>query len=128
MTIINCMKLKLIIVSLCMIPLICFTNTRLVADCTKGNCNNGVGSCRYANGDRYTGSFRKGRPHGRGTCRFTSGEEYTGNFEKGRINGEGTYTFINGDRFSGTFKEGRMLNGTLYFRNGDKYTGCFYNG
>jgi hypothetical protein len=128
MTSINLMKIKLIIAAVFVVPLIFFSYTGLMAACVKGNCSNGIGTCRYSNGDVYTGPFKDGRPHGKGFCRFTSGEEYSGNFEKGRINGEGKYTFINGDRFSGTFKNGGMLNGTLYFRNGEKYSGWFYNG
>ena len=51
----------------------------------------GRGEIFYDNGDRYTGQFYKGKPHGLGTKKTrTSYETHTGSFKEGRAEGYGT--------------------------------------
>jgi hypothetical protein len=39
-----------------------------------------VGTYLYANGNKYEGSFRNGRRHGKGVFTFASGDRYEGTF------------------------------------------------
>ena len=37
------------------------------AECIEGDCDNGYGTYTYANGDKYVGEFKDGKPQGQGT-------------------------------------------------------------
>ncbi|KAF4149226.1 MORN repeat domain-containing protein [Phytophthora infestans] len=43
----------------------------------------------FANGDKYSGSCRRGRPWGKGTCKFANGAAYTGEWVDGLREGRG---------------------------------------
>lgn len=43
----------------------------------------GHGSCKYKNGDVYTGDWVEGRWHGTGRLDMATGDSYTGGFYKG---------------------------------------------
>ncbi|ETP54039.1 hypothetical protein F442_01149 [Phytophthora nicotianae P10297] len=55
----------------------------------------------FANGDKYSGSCRRGRPWGKGTCKFANGTAYTGEWVDGLREGRGVC--VNPD---GTILEG----------------------
>lgn len=114
------------------VPVICvivlLSSMPASSRCVNGNCSDGRGTYHFINGNRYSGPFMKGKPHGTGTCLFSGGERYSGSFSRGIIHGRGTYYFANGERFTGTFANGGMLEGTYYFTNGDRYIGRFSRG
>ncbi|GMF22429.1 unnamed protein product [Phytophthora lilii] len=43
----------------------------------------------FANGDKYSGACRRGRPWGKGTCKFANGSAYTGDWIDGLREGRG---------------------------------------
>jgi V8-like Glu-specific endopeptidase len=90
--------------------------------------HNCFGTYRYANGDKYVGSFRAGKPNGQGRLELAaSGNVYEGMYKDGSFDGQGTYTFANGDTYVGMF-ENDMFNGegTLdLISSGNKYTGQY---
>jgi hypothetical protein len=55
----------------------------------------------FANGDKYSGACRRGRPWGKGTCKFANGAAYTGEWVDGLREGRGVC--VNPD---GTILEG----------------------
>ena len=63
----------------------------------KGGCKKGLadGIGVAAGTDRYSGSFKKGYPHGKGVYYYSSGAIYDGNFSKGKRHGQGKLTFQN---------------------------------
>ena len=60
-----------------------------------------AGNVRLANGDRYTGDFLKGHPHGHGRSVTSGGDKYTGDWREGQRHGKGKCVFANGDRYQG---------------------------
>ena len=47
-------------------------NTGL-AECIKGDCNNGYGTYAYVNGNKYVGEFKDAKRNGLGTYAFANG-------------------------------------------------------
>lgn len=56
-----------------------------------------------ADGERYSGSYEQGLPHGHGTYRFKNGNVYEGEYSQGVIHGKGTIKFPDNRRFVGEF-------------------------
>lgn len=71
--------------------------------CNPGDCMNGTGTYRFANGDVYAGGFRDGLRDGAGTYRFANGDVLNTTFQKGRPAGSGSYIFQDGRVFRGEF-------------------------
>ena len=95
--------------------------------CVSGDCTDGTGTRRYADGQTYTGTFRDGLPV-RGRLTMSSGDTYEGEFDAdGKFHGEGFYTFGAGDyaghTFRGTFATGTPTSGTYTWASGQTYTG-----
>ena len=75
---------------------------------------NGHCSYQWLNGDEYEGEFIKGKLQ-RGTCKYANGDLYTGNFHhpsgSGKVNyerhGRGTLKRANGDVYVGKFKRNK---------------------
>ena len=44
--------------------------------------------------------------HGRGTDLFANGDKYSGEYFKGKPHGEGQYVWVNGSYYEGEFREG----------------------
>jgi len=44
-----------------------------IAECIKGDCNNGYGTYTYANGSKYAGEWKDGKENGQGTYTFANG-------------------------------------------------------
>lgn len=117
--------------------------------CVSGDCVNGEGSFAYADGSKYEGGFRNGKPHGNGIFAHFDGDRYEGQFKDGFEHGQGTLYSIEGKVFAGIWKEGEFigaealvaapaagcmqgdcLNGRGTFirkEDGSKYTGSFRN-
>jgi hypothetical protein len=45
----------------------------------------GQGTYHYTNGDKYTGEFKAGQPHGEGTYTAASGKHVRGVWKKGSL-------------------------------------------
>ena len=124
----------------------------ILANCVKGNCNNGYGTFVYPNKDKYIGNFFNGKPHGKGILYFANGNkyighwiaefregegrfifveghEYFGQFKKNQFSGEGIMTYSNGDRYEGLWSNSKPQGeGIYFFANGKRYEGYFENG
>ena len=87
-----------------------------VAVCVEGDCINGQGTKKFADGYTYTGEFKDGIRNGQGTERFKDGYTYTGEFKDGKRNGQGTERFANGYTYTGLFIDGKPT-GEGYFED-----------
>ncbi|MBK8554334.1 MAG: hypothetical protein IPL65_00535 [Lewinellaceae bacterium] len=79
----------------------------LSAQCIEGNCRTGTGTFRFANSDRYQGTWSAGQMHGKGTYNFESGERYVGEFSLGKFSGRGTMYYPDGAYYTGDWKDNR---------------------
>lgn len=120
------------------------------SECT-GNCEDGVGEYRYADGDVYDGEWVDGKREGIGTYTEPEGDVYIGEWVDGetsglgkltrsngdiyegqsannRGNGKGTYTWSDGRVYVGDFQESKRHGyGTFTWPSGDIYVGEFEN-
>lgn len=87
---------------LCLATIALSSNT-LQAQCLSGNCQNGIGSFRFTNGDEYAGEWMGGKPHGNGTYKFNTKERYEGNFNQGKFEGQGTMYYPNNSYYQGSW-------------------------
>ena len=76
-------------------------------ECISGDCENGQGTMIYANGDKYVGEWKNGKPNGQGTYNYgvgpNDGDKYVGEWKDGSKHGQGSYTYANGDNYVGKF-------------------------
>ena len=80
----------------------------------------------HGRAERYQGSFKDDRRHGRGTCIYPDGGRYIGEWSNGAMDGEGRFEYSNGDVFVGTFASQRRVRGKLtWAATGDEYDGEF---
>ena len=139
--------------------LIFATNNILLADeCVSGNCVNGQGTLKFADGNKYVGEFKDGSMHGRGTYItqddaykreayryvgewknnkrngqgkriYENGGVIEGEFKDDKLNGQATLTIPNGNKYVGEWKDDEINGqGTYTYENGDKYVGEWKNG
>lgn len=78
------------------------------AGCLSGNCVNGKGKFKAANGDIYDGDFVNSLYHGTGLLTYPDGSTYQGKFAKGKFNGKGKIIFAGS--FAGAVYEGDFVN------------------
>ena len=96
------------------------------SSCIEGNCNNGMGTATWSNGDKYVGEFKNAYLDGQGTWTYANGNRYVGEFKNGNFNGRGTLTDANGIEYVGEFKNGKLNGqGTWASADGRKYVGNF---
>lgn len=109
--------------------LLAISHTNLDAQCLEGNCRNGQGTFRFANGDKYVGKWANGQPHGQGKYYFASRERYEGAFNYGKFDGYGTMYYPDGAYYTGNWKK-NMKNGQgkLVRTNGTVTEGVWANG
>jgi hypothetical protein len=94
-----------------------------------GDCENGWGTYRYANGDQYGGAWLNGQRYGAGTCTYSNGDKYQGLWENDRKNGGGVCAYANGDKYQGDWGNGRRNGyGTYTWASGRKYVGQWKDG
>jgi len=77
--------------------------------CVAGSCEDAFGTYSWADGSRYTGEFRGGKPHGEGTLLYSDGGSYAGQWADGSRSGYGTAVYANGSTQSGRWERGRFL-------------------
>jgi hypothetical protein len=111
--------------------LLCFTlffadasTAQIKAECLSGNCVNGKGKYKYADGAVYEGSFVDSIRHGKGTMTWATGAIYTGDWTKGKITGKGYFTYSNGETYEGDFVANAFEGiGTKKYNDGNIYIG-----
>ncbi len=97
------------------------------SQCLKGDCIEGYGEMRLADGSIYKGQFRQGRMHGQGIRYYRRGDVYLGWFVEGLRQGEGRLKFAEGHDFLGQWKADRREGfGRMRWRNGDRYEGQWH--
>jgi V8-like Glu-specific endopeptidase len=90
------------------------------------NIYNGI--CIWLNGDHCEGQFKNKIMHGRATCKYTDGNNYTGDWIEGKRTGHGVFSWPNGHRYEGHFdNDVRVGYGIYYWPSGDQYEGQFKN-
>jgi len=88
----------------------------------------GSGILTYSNGQRHSGFFFEGRPHGYG-CRLSRGGTYDGQWKAGRAHGYGRYCYADGSTFEGEWREDEKTGwGIESYPDGAEYSGEFLNG
>lgn len=80
--------------------------------CISGNCQNGYGTYIFKQGDRYTGTFRNGKPNGHGQVTYLNGDRYEGRMVDGAFSGFGTYYEANVPKYRGQWDGGSFLGNT----------------
>jgi len=128
-------------------------STTTTTSCLSGNCLNGFGKYRFANGAVYEGNFVNGRASGKGNVKYADGSTYVGDFVNGKMEGRGIYLYANGNTYNGgwannlksgqgtqTLKQSDELyvgqfsgdkrngKGKATYKNGDTYEGDWVNG
>src|ERR1039458_7089116 len=74
--------------------------SKATAQCS-GDCQNGFGIFTAANGDKYSGHWKDGKPEGKGHYIWATGNEYMGDWSNGVANGFGHILYANGSWFMG---------------------------
>ena len=75
--------------------------------CIHGNCENGLGTFIWDNGDQYVGAWKDGKPHGEGTFDWRNRTKYVGEWRDGKKHGYGTHSFYDGSNHIGKWKNGK---------------------
>lgn len=111
------------------VSLLAVSFTSLHAQCISGDCQNGVGTYRYADKSQYVGRFANGQREGKGKLMLSNGNTYEGQFTRNRIQGEGVMNYKNGDRYVGQWSSDQPNGkGKYYFKSRERYEGDFVNG
>jgi hypothetical protein len=101
------------------------------AQCVSGDCNDGIGTYKYENGDIYAGEWVNGMNEGKGKLTTHDGETYDGSWYRGKMHGEGHIVSESKSvrSYSGSFKWG-LFNGIgeQTMSNDEIYIGEFING
>ena len=85
-------------------------------------------SRQLADGERYSGSYDNGVPHGKGTYRFKNGNIYEGEYQYGKIHGQGTIRFPDNRRYIGEFKDNKKSGKGRYEGANGIYEGDYFDG
>tara|TARA_B100001778_G_scaffold178964_1_gene147191 strand:+ start:7068 stop:7490 length:423 start_codon:yes stop_codon:yes gene_type:complete len=94
------------------------------AQCVKGNCFNGSGTWKFANGDKYEGQWVDSKMHGFGKYEFANGDRYNGDFHDNKRDGSGTYVWKDKGIYKGQWKaDKREGSGTFKWTNSATYIG-----
>jgi hypothetical protein len=83
----------------------------------------------YADGSKYIGGVRDGKPDGTGTFTWASGARYLGDWSAGKRTGTGTYFWADGDKYVGQWLADRRSGiGTMLYVNGVVKAGVWRDG
>ena len=90
------------------------------------------------NGNRYSGEFLKGKPHGQGVMTWTEdtddaeagagGNRYEGEWRHGVQEGQGVRTWPDGSKYEGQFSEGELHGQGVHTTLDYTYEGAFFMG
>jgi hypothetical protein len=83
----------------------------ICADKSAGNQSSNFEVKKYANGSRYEGELKNGKPHGKGTYYYNDGNKYTGDWVDGDMSGQGVLTCANGERYEMRYSQMLCQNG-----------------
>ncbi|MEM1324041.1 MAG: caspase family protein [Bacteroidota bacterium] len=86
-----------------------FFSAQMMAQCIKGDCQNGQGTFVYPSGAKYIGDFENGEINGVGICYYTDGSKYSGQWKDRYPDGKGTKTYANGHKRSGLWMKGQAI-------------------
>jgi len=81
-------------------------------DCNTLYCKAGKGTYTYADGTRFEGEFKDGKPHGEGITFYSSGDRYIGGWVNHAPEGRGVMHFTNGKVYGALWEEGKPLKET----------------
>lgn len=82
--------------------------TNVMANCIKGDCEDGQGTFAWSDGKKYVGEFKEGKRNGQGTFTWPSGTKYVGEFKNGKMHGKGILTSPDGKKYAGEFKNNKF--------------------
>jgi hypothetical protein len=72
----------------------------------------GFGTCSWANGNVFSGTYANDRMHGSGEFQWASGHKYTGEFARDKRHGRGALVSENGMRRDGLWNNGVFVSET----------------
>ena len=87
----------------------CFFTPPSYATCFQGDCVNGQGAYRSADGVIYIGQWQDGKYHGQGKIFYPDGSRYEGSWQAGKFHGHGTETMQDGRKRTGLFAHGELI-------------------
>ncbi len=94
--------------------------------CQRGNCYDGSGTLRFADGALYAGYFKQGKFEGQGTLTYPDGSVYRGNFRNQLQDGQGRLLDANGNSYEGMWQQGqRHGKGRVLFVDGGEIVGTW---
>lgn len=115
---------KLVTLLLFAIPFAFIANAQIKVECLSGNCVNGKGIKKYADGSAYDGEFLDSLRNGFGVLVWQTGDKYIGDWKAGEITGKGTMIYTDGRRYEGDFFNNQLEGkGTMIYKDGSKYIG-----
>jgi len=115
---------KLATLLLFTLPFAFALNAQIKAECISGNCVNGKGIYKLANGAAYDGEFADSLMSGFGVIVWPNKDKYLGDFKAGSRTGKGKYYYANGTIYEGDFKDNNFEGkGTMFYNDGSKYIG-----
>ena len=89
----------------------------------------GNGQVTWTNGDRYEGSLKENKRHGKGIFVWANGHRYDGHWEQDEPTGQAAILFANGNQYEGSAVNGvPQGNGKMLYATGDHYNGEFDRG
>ena len=82
-----------------------------------------AGKYTYANGDVYTGMWKKDVREGEGVLRYANGDVYNGQWCNDVRSGEGSLVFADGSSFVGQWREDAYDHGSVRSSDGSRIPG-----
>jgi hypothetical protein len=100
---------------ICLLLLFFIYKNVAAAKCIDGDCINGTGTYVWGDGNKYSGTWKDGKPHGKGKLISPYGITYAGEWVDNKLHGYGKIIYFNGNKYIGSFKYGkRDGKGILY--------------
>lgn len=82
----------------------------------------------FPNDDKYTGTFLKGKKHGKGLYEWVNGDKYDGEWDDGKRHGKGVMALATGDTYDGDWSNDMFTGDGVYkSTNGNTYNGKWLN-
>jgi hypothetical protein len=87
-----------------------------------------IGAYKWSNGDKYVGTWKHGKRHGKGKMTLKSGESYDGEFRDDKRDGQGTYVFGDGSTYIGGWRHDKMHGKGVYKVKNKQFEAEWKNG